>query len=146
VIEVYSTAVNAFSERHPELLSTLAAAAATTIGNARLYSAEQQARREAQRLQALTQRLGRSVTAALDGQRAVELAAGRRPDLVVLDMSGPHLDGAAVADELRPILLFTADGMAEEKARRVEAFDFLPKPFDLDRLLGIVQRRLGSSI
>jgi DNA-binding response OmpR family regulator len=94
---------------------------------------------------------GFEVMTAVDGQRGVELAAGSRPDLVVLDMRGPHLDGDAVADELRrmyaeiPILVITADGMAEEKARRVQAFDFLPKPFDLDRLLGIVQNRLGSS-
>ena len=94
---------------------------------------------------------GFDVMAAVDGQRAVELAAGSRPDLVVLDMRGPHLDGDAVADELRrlygeiPILVITADGKAEEKARRVEAFDFLPKPFDLDRLLRIVHRRLDSS-
>ena len=95
---------------------------------------------------------GFDVMAAADGHRAIELATGSRPDLVVLDMRGPHLDGDAVADELRrlygqiPILVITADGMAEEKARRIQAFDFLAKPFDLDRLLGIVQRRLGSSI
>ena len=56
-----------------------------------------------------------------------------------------------VADELRglygetPIRLIRADGKAEEKARQIKAFDFLPKPFDLDRVLGIVHRRLGSS-
>jgi DNA-binding response OmpR family regulator len=92
---------------------------------------------------------GFDVMAAADGQRGVELAARSRPDLVVLDMRGPHLDGDAVAEELRglygeiPILLITADGKAEEKAKRVKAFDFLSKPFDLDRLLGIVRSRLG---
>jgi DNA-binding response OmpR family regulator len=95
---------------------------------------------------------GFDVMATVDGQRAVELAASSRPDLVVLDMRGPHLDGDAVAGELRrlygeiPILVITADGMAEEKARRVAAFDFLPKPFDLDRLLGIVKKRLGRQL
>lgn len=94
---------------------------------------------------------GFDVMTAGDGQRAVELAASSRPDLVVLDMRGPHLDGNAVADELRrlhgeiPILLITADGRAEEKARRVKAFDFLAKPFDLNRLLGIVECRLRKS-
>jgi DNA-binding response OmpR family regulator len=94
---------------------------------------------------------GFDVMTAADGHRAVELAARRRPDLVVLDMRGPDLDGDTVADELRslyaeiPILLITADGKAEEKARQVKAFDFLSKPFDLDRLLGIVRRRIGDS-
>src|ERR1051326_5084374 len=93
---------------------------------------------------------GFDVMTAVDGPRGVELAAGSRPDLVVLDMWGPHLDGDAVAHELRcmyaelPILLITADGQAEEKARRGHAFDFLAKPFDLDRLLGIVQGRLDT--
>ncbi|MBV9119744.1 MAG: response regulator [Chloroflexi bacterium] len=88
---------------------------------------------------------GFAVTRALDGQQAVNLAADQRPDLVVLDMSLPRLDGDDVARELRkahgeiPILLITADGSAREKALRVGAFDYLPKPFDLDRLLTIVR-------
>jgi DNA-binding response OmpR family regulator len=94
---------------------------------------------------------GYDVMTAGDGQRAIELAAANQPDLVVLDMRGPHLDGDAVAAELRrlysdiPILVITADGKAEEKARRVRAFDFLPKPFDLNRLLGVVQQKLAAS-
>lgn len=63
VIEAYSSAPGAFSERHAALLSALASAAATSIQNARLYWAEQQARREAERLHALTERLGRSLSA-----------------------------------------------------------------------------------
>jgi signal transduction histidine kinase len=96
VIEVYDTTVNAFSARHAELLSTLAAAAATTIENARLYSAEQQARREAQRLQALTGRLGRSLSAedVLDQIAAIaaELIDSPVAGVFLLDDVGQHFD------------------------------------------------------
>jgi two-component system, OmpR family, lantibiotic biosynthesis response regulator NisR/SpaR len=93
---------------------------------------------------------GYAVATAVDGQEAVELASRRRPDLVVLDMTLPRLDGQAVAAEIRrlygdlPILLITADGRAQEKALRVGAYDYLRKPFDLDRLVSSVQERLGS--
>jgi DNA-binding response OmpR family regulator len=91
---------------------------------------------------------GYSVTTASDGRQAVDLAAVTPPDLVVLDMMLPRLDGDEVATEIRrlhgdiPILLITADGRAEEKAHRVGAFAYLPKPFDLHRLLGLVKGRL----
>ena len=92
---------------------------------------------------------GFDVTTAADGVRAVEVAAGRAPDLVVLDMSLPRLDGVGVAAELRrrhgedvKILLITADGRAAEKAQQVRAFDYLAKPFDLNRLLDKVDAAL----
>jgi len=94
---------------------------------------------------------GFDVVTAADGQQAVDAAASERPDLVVLDMMLPRLDGHGVATAVRrlhgdvPILLITADGHAQEKARRVGAFDYLPKPFDLDRLITIVRGKLDSS-
>jgi DNA-binding response OmpR family regulator len=94
---------------------------------------------------------GFAVTAAGDGRRAVELAAERAPDLVILDMSLPRLDGAEVAAELRRlhgdgvrILLITADGRASEKARQVGALDYLAKPFDLSHLIDKVQAALAT--
>lgn len=62
VIEVYSPAVGAFGERDADLLLTLSATAATALQNARTYTGEQRARREAERLQTLTQQLAQSVT------------------------------------------------------------------------------------
>ncbi|HEX6511757.1 MAG TPA: response regulator [Chloroflexota bacterium] len=91
---------------------------------------------------------GYAVSTAADGQQAVDLVAQDRPDLIVLDMMLPRLNGDEVAAEVRrmhgevPILLITADGRADEKARRVGAFDFLSKPFDLNRLLDIVRGKL----
>ena len=89
------------------------------------------------------------VTTAADGQQAVEVARKAPPDLVVLDMMLPRLDGAGLAKELRrlqgdvPILLMTADGSAAEKASRAGAFAFLSKPFDVHRLLTLVRSRVS---
>jgi CheY-like chemotaxis protein len=95
---------------------------------------------------------GHRVLKAADGWQAVDIAAQQRPDMIVLDMMLPGMDGDVVASEMRrlygegmPILLITADGQAQQKAERVGAFSHLSKPFDLDRLIGLVSRRLGSS-
>lgn len=93
---------------------------------------------------------GFAVTTAADGRQAVDLAVEHRPDLVVLDMRLPRLDGEGVAREIRrlygqiPILVMTADGRAQEKAQRVGAFDFLAKPFNLDRLIEVVRGKLQA--
>jgi DNA-binding response OmpR family regulator len=91
---------------------------------------------------------GFEVETASDGGQALQQARSRRPALVVLDMRLPVADGAAVAGGLRamlgeppPILLITADDRGESKARRIGAYAFLPKPFDLEDLLALI--RLG---
>ena len=90
---------------------------------------------------------GFTVATAADGQEALAQGERHRPALVILDMTLPVLDGHAVADGLRaggaavPILMITADGSAVAKARRVGAYAYLKKPFDIDALLGAV--RLG---
>ena len=91
------------------------------------------------------------VETAADGQAALELAARRPPDLVLLDMTLPTLDGYGVAQALRrdhgpalPILAVTADGQAPEKARRVGAYAFVRKPFELDDLLAAVRAGLAE--
>jgi DNA-binding response OmpR family regulator len=94
---------------------------------------------------------GLRVIAAANGRLALERARLQPPDLVVLDMTLPLLGGADVAAELRatlgerlPILLITADGRPAEKARRLGAYAYLSKPFDVDDLVATVQRGLGS--
>ncbi|GAC1325324.1 MAG: hypothetical protein NVSMB2_23860 [Chloroflexota bacterium] len=95
---------------------------------------------------------GLQVMLAVDGLDALERAAIATPDLVVLDMGLPGLDGYGVAAGLRAqhgehisILVVTADGGAREKARRVGAYAYLHKPFDIDKFVervkeGIAQR------
>jgi CheY-like chemotaxis protein len=92
---------------------------------------------------------GLSVVVAADGQEALECADRARPALVILDITLPILDGYAVAEGLHerfgplPILAVTADGGAPQKARRVGAFAFLRKPFELDDLVRSVERGLA---
>ncbi len=92
---------------------------------------------------------GFDVDTAADGAQALQQARRRRPALVVLDMRLPAADGAAVAGGLRailgkppPILLISADDRGESKARRIGAYAFLPKPFDLDNLLSLIRHGL----
>ena len=73
-----------------------------------------------------------------------------RPALVVLDWGLPDLDSAVVARLLRadrnadvPILLVTADGQAQHKARQVNAFAYLHKPFEVEDLTRLVRSKLG---
>jgi len=93
---------------------------------------------------------GLPVVEAIDGLDALEWAAGDRPSLVILDMGLPGLDGIGVAHALRtryglglPILVVTADGRANEKARQVGAYAYLHKPFDIDRFVERVRQGLA---
>jgi CheY-like chemotaxis protein len=94
---------------------------------------------------------GLAVDLAADGREALERAADEAPALVILDITLPVLDGFAVADQLRlrhggvPILAVTADGRAAEKARRVGAYAYLRKPFELDALVSLVKHGLAQS-
>jgi CheY-like chemotaxis protein len=91
---------------------------------------------------------GYEVVAARDGREAVELAAREEPDLLLLDVMMPRLDGREAARQLRqradlpaiPMVLMSAGVSAGRTDRGVT---FLPKPFDLDRLLALIARLLG---
>ena len=94
---------------------------------------------------------GLRVDLAGDGREALDRARDAEPALVILDITLPIVDGYAVADELRQryktlqILAITADGRAPQKARRVGAYAYLRKPFELDDLLAMVARGLGDA-
>src|SRR5690349_20769614 len=91
---------------------------------------------------------GLAVDLAGDGREALDQAQRDAPALVILDITLPVIDGYTVADELRqrfgvlPILAITADGRAPQKARRVGAYAYLRKPFELDALVTMVERGL----
>jgi DNA-binding response OmpR family regulator len=89
------------------------------------------------------------VMTATDGSQAVALARQFGPDLMVLDVTLPGLSSQAVAAQLRdlrgrafPVLVITADGQTVEKARRLGAYSYLRKPFDLNHLVEQVWRGL----
>ena len=93
------------------------------------------------------ERAGSSATTAADGLEAVRLAGERRPDLVVLDVMLPGLDGLQVLRRLRegeegptPVILLTARGEQEDKLAglRSGADDYVVKPFSPSELVARV--------
>jgi two-component system, OmpR family, alkaline phosphatase synthesis response regulator PhoP len=89
---------------------------------------------------------GFSVTTAADGEKAVALAQARPPDVVVLDLGLPGLDGLDVARELRrasplPIVMLTARGEETDRVVGLElgADDYVVKPFSPRELLARVR-------
>ena len=95
---------------------------------------------------------GLHVETAENGLQALSIARHRKPALVILDVTLPDVDSGHVAAHLRqttdpaiPLLVITADGAAAAKARRLGAYAYLRKPFDLGRLISEVLRGLGQT-
>jgi two-component system KDP operon response regulator KdpE len=85
---------------------------------------------------------GYEVDAAPDGRTALDLAARRHPDVIVLDLGLPDMEGAEVIKGLRgwtsvPIIVLTARHASEEKVETLDvgADDYVTKPFGMDELL-----------
>lgn len=101
---------------------------------------------------------GYDVLLAGDGMEALDVIAEEQPDLTILDVMMPKLDGLGVCRELRssgydrPILMLTArDGVSDRVAGLdAGADDYLPKPFALEELLArvrsLVRRAAADSI
>lgn len=94
-------------------------------------------------------RQGYEVRTAADGQTALDLARRERPDLVVLDLMLPGLDGVEVCRVLRqessvPIIILTARSDEEDKVVGLEvgADDYITKPFSMRELLARVKAAL----
>jgi len=92
---------------------------------------------------------GYTVDTAADGKEALTKARDREPDLVILDIMMPGIDGIEVAKRLRqggdvPILMLTAKGTVADKVTGFEsgADDYLVKPFAFDELLARVRALL----
>jgi DNA-binding response OmpR family regulator len=102
-------------------------------------------------IQEALQDVGLPVKTAVDGWQALGWAIPERPSLVVLDLRLPQLDGDEVAAVLRmahadpvPIVVITGREDAAEQARRMGAFAYLRKPFDMDHLVALVRRALAG--
>jgi DNA-binding response OmpR family regulator len=99
------------------------------------------------------ERAGYAVVSASDGQAALELALEHQPDLAVLDVMMPRLDGYEVIRELReheatrgmPVILLTARVQDSDVQRCIAAGadDYVPKPFSPQELGARVQAALG---
>jgi CheY-like chemotaxis protein len=94
---------------------------------------------------------GYRVAQARHGAEALARVAAERPDLILLDLMMPVMDGAAFAEALRarhpgagiPVLVISADA-SPERAVGLEASAFLAKPFDLEALLAQVAAATGG--
>src|SRR5438045_3858534 len=93
---------------------------------------------------------GYRVLTAADGESGLKRALKEKPDLILLDIMLPKLDGFAVCAELRrvanavPVLLLTAKGQVEDRVNGLDAGadDYLVKPFSTDELLARVRALL----
>jgi DNA-binding response OmpR family regulator len=93
------------------------------------------------------------VVTAGDGEEALRLAEQERPDLIMLDVMLPTIDGFEVCRRLRsdksfesvPILIFTARGFSSdlEKGQEVGADEYILKPFSNRALVATIRRHLG---
>jgi two-component system cell cycle response regulator DivK len=99
------------------------------------------------------QRRGFDVLIASDGEQGVAMAAAEQPDLILMDMSLPVLDGWQATRRLKaapetkgiPVIGLTAHAMATDRDRCLEAGcdDYDTKPVELGRLLEKIERLLG---
>lgn len=98
----------------------------------------------------LLQRHGYRVECAVDGRRGIERAVELRPDVILLDIQLPSMDGYAVAEALRaieglahvPIIAVTSYAMVGDRERALAAgcTGYLEKPIDPDTFVGDVER------
>ena len=92
------------------------------------------------------------VVVAEDGLVALEKLSTVKPDLILLDIMMPRMDGYAFAQELQrrglrssiPLIVLTADGRAQQKAALVGADGYLEKPFDIVEFLDQVERYIRA--
>ncbi len=99
-------------------------------------------------------RNGHTVVVAVDGEQGVAMAISEAPDIVLMDMSLPVLDGWAATRKLRadpatraiPVIALTAHAMAGDREKALDAGcnDYDTKPVELPRLLGKIAALLGE--
>lgn len=89
---------------------------------------------------------GYEVVTAASGEEALSLVAGKSPDLIILDIRLPGIDGYEVCVRIRefsstPIIMLTAKGEEQEKVRglRLGADDYVTKPFGAEELMARVE-------
>lgn len=101
------------------------------------------------------EKTGYEVFKASDGQEALDMARQKTPDLILLDVFLPVMNGDEVAKILKkdkktkniPIVLFSADSKTlEERVRKSGADGYLPKPFETKELLDMVEKHLTARV
>jgi CheY-like chemotaxis protein len=98
-------------------------------------------------------RRGFEVVFAADGQQGVDLARSEKPDIILMDMSLPLMDGWEATRRIKadgtmrriPVIGLTAHAMSGDREKAIEAGcdDYDSKPVEIDRLLGKINRLLN---
>jgi two-component system cell cycle response regulator DivK len=101
------------------------------------------------------ERKGFEVIIAVDGQAGVDMASSTNPDIILMDLSLPVIDGWEATRRIKadsatqgiPIIALTAHAMAgdEQKALDAGCDDYDTKPVDFKSLLGKIEKFIGSS-
>ena len=102
------------------------------------------------------ERTGYKVLIAVDGEKGVEVARANLPDLILMDMSLPVVDGWEATRRLKaddrlkhiPVIALTAHAMANDRDKALEAGcnDYDTKPIELPRLLAKMEALLVASL
>ena len=100
-------------------------------------------------------RRGFEVVFAVNGKEGVDLARSEKPDIILMDMSLPVMDGweatrcvkADNATRSVPVIGLTAHAMSGDREKAIEAGcdDYDTKPVEIDRLVEKIQRLLGAA-
>ncbi|WP_437478192.1 response regulator [Sorangium sp. So ce1014] len=98
-------------------------------------------------------RRGYAVVTAVDGESGVEMARARRPQLILMDVGLPNIDGLEATRRLKgdtrtrdiPIIVLTAHAMTSDREQAIEAGgdDYDIKPVEIERLDAKIQTLLG---
>ena len=99
------------------------------------------------------ERHGFEVVIAHDGEEGLTLIADQKPDLVLLDVMLPRLDGFQVCERIKgnkstskiPVLMFTAKGLSKdvEQGQEAGADEYIIKPFSGKALVATIRKHLG---
>jgi CheY-like chemotaxis protein len=99
-------------------------------------------------------RRGYEVVFAVDGQQGIDMAASERPDIILMDLSLPVIDGWEATRRVKsqeatkniPIIGLTAHAMSDDRDKAIDAGcdEYDTKPVELDRLIGKMERLLGN--
>lgn len=101
------------------------------------------------------QRRGHMVVSAVDGRQAVEMALSEKPDLILMDMSLPVIDGWEATRQIKqnlelhdtPVIGLTAHAMAGDRDLALAAGcdEYASKPVEFDKLMELILRILEAS-
>ena len=99
------------------------------------------------------QRRGFTIVSAVDGQQGIDMTRSEKPDLILMDMSLPVVDGWEATRQIKsdpnikhiPIIGLTAHAMVGDRDKAIQAGcnDYATKPVEFEKLVGLINRLIG---